>query len=84
MFFLSDLSTFARPKGAKDKRPRRLLRAIWNPNTAGAAATGAGLGWAMGRAATSKYAGERIGILAGTAAGTGLGVINNYRKQNKQ
>lgn len=96
MIFLSDYSNieaqFARKLGSKDKKPRvrkilgKLGRATWNSNTAGAAATGSALGYAIGRSAdalrkSNNSYGEVAGLLGGLAVGGGLGIRNQYRKQ---
>lgn len=95
MFFLSDysLSTFGRPLGRKDKKPRsrikRLISSTWNPDTANAAAVGSQLG-AVGGLLSSGLHGTKklarntfIGTAAGLGVGTGMGIISKYRKQNK-
>lgn len=94
MFFLQDLSNFARPLGKRDTKPRlrkrrinRLAKAIWNPNTAGAIANGAQIGGAIGLV-TSNPGNTFKRTVAGTAiglgAGTGLGVYRGYRYYNNK
>lgn len=90
MQLLSDyqLANFARPRGSKDKKPRKLTlrklgRAIWNPNTANAAAVGGTLGLIGGAIGTGSVRANRIGALGGLAAGTGLGIRQTYKNQNK-
>lgn len=94
MFFLSDLSTFGRPLGRKDKKPRsrikRLIGATWNPDTANAAAVGAQLGGTAGLLASGLHGTRNlakrtfIGTAAGLGVGTGMGIISKYRKQRNQ
>jgi len=90
MQLLSDyqLSEYARTPGSKDKKPRKLTlrklgRAIWNPNTANAAAVGGTLGLIGSSIAGGSVRANRIGALGGLAAGTGLGIRQTYKNQNK-
>lgn len=90
MQLLSDyqLADFARPRGSKDKKPRKLTlrklgRAIWNPNTANAAAVGATLGLTAGAIRSGSVRANRIGAIGGLAAGTALGIRHSYKNQNK-
>jgi hypothetical protein len=90
MQLLSDyqLADFARPRGSKDKKPRKfslrkLGRAIWNPNTANAAAVGGTLGLIGSSIAGGSVKTNRIGALGGLGIGTGLGIRQTYKQQNK-
>ena len=92
MFFLSDLSSFSRPLGRKDKKPRikRFFKSIFNKDTAERGAIGSGVGYALGRGSdiirNGKFghlkSGEALGLLGGLALGTGAGIRKHY-KENK-
>ena len=88
MFFLSDLSSFARPLGRKDTKPRsrikRLLKATWNPNTANAIATGGTIGLIGSAIKGGSVKANKIGALGGATLGAGLGIASQYKKQRKQ
>jgi len=88
MFFLSDLSTFGRTLGTKDKKPRikRLLKATFNPDVANGSAVGGTLGYLASSIhnGNASIKGNKYGTLGGLALGTGLSIANKYRKQNKQ
>ena len=90
MIFLSDISNsatseFARPKGSKDKKPRkRRFKGVLADSFHGGL-TGANAGYFGGflakHGSTKTHA---IGTAIGTGVGTLVGGINRYRQNNKR
>lgn len=90
MIFLSDISNsttseFARPRGSKDKKPRkRKFKGVASDAFHGGlvGANAGFFGGFMARHANTKV--QAIGTGVGTVGGALVGGINRYRQNNKR